>query len=98
MIGTVKIIETYYLLDDVVDGDYPRDDTMTTEYPVDTVDEAVELIRREGLSFDATGTDWAAQPDGSAVVNYATGQQVEVTAHLNGFTDADVEAIMEGTS
>ena len=96
-IGTVAIIKTYYLLDDIVDGDYPRDDTSIVEYGVEDVAEAVDLLQREGVSFEATGSNWAAQPDGSAVENYATGQQVEVTAHLRGFTDADTRTIMERT-
>ena len=39
---------------------------------MDTLDEAVDVITREGLTFTATGADWAANPDGSVIVDYAS--------------------------
>lgn len=92
--GTVTIHAVHFLEDDIVDGDYPRDDTRTTVYDGLTAREACELIRREGLSFAATGNDWAADPDGSRIVNYVTGERVEEFAHLSGFPDRVAVAIM----
>lgn len=83
--GTVTVHAVHFLEDDIHDGDYPRDDTRTTVYDDVTAREAADIIRREGLSFAATGNDWAANPDGSYVSNYATGERVEESAHLSGF-------------
>lgn len=56
--------------------------------PYETVTEwAVRIIRQEGLTFEATGSDWAANPDGSTIVDYMAGEREEVSAHLSGFTE-----------
>ena len=97
MIGTVKVITVSFLEDDVFEGSIPRDaydDPRTDEFEVDTVEEAVRVISNAGLTFEATGNDWAANPDGTTIVDYATGRREEVTAHLHGFTDADTTAII----
>jgi hypothetical protein len=100
MIGTVVVYRTYYRDSEVVDGDLPRDengelDTVADAFPVDTVTEAVDVIQSEGLTFAATGNDWAAHPDGSYPVTFATDERVEVTAHLRNFTENDAAAIMD---
>ena len=47
--------------------------------------EAIELCRREGVRFDAVGNGlWAALPDGSHVLDYATGREEEVSIHPQG--------------
>ncbi len=97
MIGTVKVSTVSFLEDDVFEGDIPRDaydDATVEEFEVDSVEEAVRVIQREGLTFAATGNDWAANPDGSVIVNYATARREEVTAHLHGFSEADETAII----
>lgn len=105
--GTVKIIEVRYTEDeveirdengDVVElGTPPYDDehTRTTEYDDLTAREAADRIRREGLTFEASGNEWAANPDGSYISNYATGERCETTAHLSGFHPRVVAAIVE---
>lgn len=78
------IIRTRYLEENVVDGNITESD-VTTEL-VENLDlhEAIDLCRREGVRFDATGTDWAALPDGSFVRDYGTGEREEVTIHPQG--------------
>ena len=97
-IGTVKIIQVRYLEDEVYEGSIPRkayDNATVTEYAVEDVAEAVRAIVIEGLTFAATGNDWAANPDGSYCSNYATGERTETTAHIEDFSDEDAAAIME---
>ena len=96
-IGTVKVITVSFLEDEVWEGSIPQkcyDDARVEEYPCDDVEEAVRVIQREGLTFAATGNDWAANPDGSVIVNYATAERHDVTAHIDSFSDADAEAIV----
>jgi hypothetical protein len=96
-IGTVKVITVSFLEDEVFEGDIPREcfeNARTEEYECDDFEEAVRVFEREGLSFAATGNDWAADPDGSRIVNYATAERHEVSAHLDGFSDAYVRAII----
>ena len=92
--GTLTIYRTYFLEDDIVDGDYPRDDTETEIHAGIGAAEAAHLIELEGLSFAATGNDWAADPDGSYVVDYHTGKRCETSAHLDGFPERVVSAII----
>lgn len=107
MSGTVKIYAQRWTEDEIAvrdeDGnvswyaDPPCDDEHVTveEYDELTAVEAAERIRREGLTFAATGTDWAADPDGSYISNYATGERIAKTAHLSGFHPRVVAAIIE---
>jgi hypothetical protein len=92
--GTLTIYRTHFLEDDIVDGDFPRDDTTMDVYSNVTAKEAADVLIREGLSFDATGNDWAADPDGSYVTNYATGQRCEISGHLSDFDPRLVAAII----
>jgi hypothetical protein len=95
--GTVRIITVTFLEDDVFEGDIPREafeNADEAEFDCDTVEDAVHQITARGLTFAATGTDWAAHPDGTQIVDYATAEREEVTAHLHGFTDADTAAII----
>jgi hypothetical protein len=97
-IGIIRINEVRFL-ESVVD------DEMTTvevpgrcwsrEYDVDDIDHAVRIIEREGLTFAATGNDWAANPDGSYISDYATGERCAVTAHFDSFSDEDIIAVIE---
>jgi hypothetical protein len=97
-IGTVKVITVSFLEDEVWEGSLPREcyeNASVAEFECDDVEEAVRVIQREGLTFAATGNDWAANPDGSTIVNYATAERHEVTAHIDSFSDADAAAIIE---
>lgn len=83
---------------DVVDlVDIPHDDDHTTAEVWEAGElaaaEVVQLIRREGLTFEASGGAWAADPDGSSIINYGTGEREEVTAHLAGWPPRVVVAI-----
>jgi len=65
------------------------------EFECDTVEEAVQVIQREGLTFAATGADWAANPDGTIITDYSTAEREETTAHIDTFSDTDAAAIVE---
>jgi hypothetical protein len=95
---TVRIIEVRFLEDEVYDGGIPTacyDNATVTDYDADDVEDAVRILTREGVTFAATGNDWAANPDGSYISNYATAERVETTGHLFGFSDADFDVIVE---
>lgn len=84
--GGLTFYRVRFLEDDVHDGDVHPDDKRTDveawEAGELTAREAVDRIRREGLTFAATGGSWAADPDGSRIVDYGTGEREEVSAHL----------------
>lgn len=92
--GTVTIYYTYYLMDEVSDGDFLPNDTVTETHENLTPLEAAAIIIGEGLSFEATGSDWAADPDGSYAVDYAIGRECKASAHLSGFPERITAAIM----
>lgn len=93
--GIVSIHNVYFREDDIVDGDYPRDDFLGQVWDDLTISEAVKLITSEGLDFASTGNDWAANPDGSYIVDYREGKRCETTAHLSDFPDWAVKYIIE---
>jgi hypothetical protein len=97
-IGTVRITRVRFLEDDVYEGGIPQasyDNAVEDEYQCDTVDDAVRHIREHGLTFSATGADWAAHPDGSQIIDYGTAEREEVTAHLSLFSAFHEAAIIE---
>jgi hypothetical protein len=97
MIGTVRIWTVTYLEDDVRDGSLPHEVYENAQVEVwepDDFEETIRVIERHGLTFSATGTDWAANPDGAYISGYATGENKELTAHLEGFTPAYMRAIV----
>ena len=106
MAGIVTVHEVRYTEDEIAvrdeNGDTveyvdpPRDDahTRTTVYDDLSARDAVRIIRRHGLTFEATGNDWAANPDGAYISDYATGERTETSAHLSGFPDRVLSAIM----
>jgi hypothetical protein len=97
-IGTVKVITVSFLEDDVHDGGIPNasyENARVDEYDVEDVEEAIRVIQYAGLTFEATGNDWAGHPDGSSIHNYATGERHDVTAHLERFLPSEVLAIIE---
>jgi len=98
LLPTVRIHRTRFFEADVWEGDFPRDDTRSEDFDFDVedaVDGAVRLLQREGLTFAATGTDWAANPDGTTIIDYGTAQREETTGHLIGFTVEQTNAIIE---
>lgn len=85
------------LLRIVVDGnpDYFRE--FTDEVDVETPEEAADLIKSRGLTFSATGNEWAASPDGSFTVDYRQGIEREVTAHFRwqDWSPQDIARVVE---
>jgi hypothetical protein len=102
LLPTVRITRVRFLEDEVFEGSLPHgtyENARSEDFDFDADDDAVEgavrVIQREGLTFAATGNDWAANPDGSRITDYATAEREETTAHLIGFTDAQIVAIVE---
>jgi hypothetical protein len=103
LLPTVRIWRTRFFEADVWEGDFPRDDTRSEDFDFDPqtetdeeiIDGAVRVFQREGLTFSATGTDWAGNPNGTRIIDYGTAQREETSGHLIGFTDAQVAAIIE---
>lgn len=96
-IGTVKIIRVRFLEDEVYHGSLPHsayEKARVEDFDVEDVEEAVRVIQREGLTFEATGMDWAANPDGTRITDYATAEREETTAHLHGFLPSEELAII----
>ena len=105
--GTVTIHELRFTEDEIAVLDETGSTSWYADPPVDedhlttvvheglTAREAANLIRSEGLTFSATGNEWAASPDGSYVSNYGTGERCETSAHLSGFPDRVLDAIIE---
>lgn len=92
--GTVTIHRSYFTEEEVWEGDAPR--TVETEvHDGLTAREAADMLTREGLTFAATGNDWAADPDGSRIVNYGTGLREETSGHLSDFPDRVAAAIAD---
>ena len=50
----------------------------------DSVAELVDAVRRDRVTFAATGSDWASDPDGSQVIDYATAERECVSWHFDG--------------
>ena len=95
-LGYIVIYRTYFLPDDVSGRRLRTGSTVADSFPVDTVEEAVDVFANEGLTFAATGTDWAADPDGSRIVDYGTGERVETSGHFLHWTADDArDAIMD---
>lgn len=77
--GTISVIRIYFLHDEYTE--YTK--TTSEDFEPDTLAEALRIFEREGVTFAASGNfDWAADPDGSRIVDYATGERVETTVHL----------------
>lgn len=98
-IGTVRITTVTFLESDIdPDAGIPDSaysDAVEDEFQCESVDDAVRHIQEHGLTFEATGNDWAAHPNGSVIVDYATGRREEVTAHLSLFSAFHEAAIIE---
>ena len=96
----VKIVQVRWVPDWGSDDPGPQmadyDGADENVIPCDDTDEAIEALKRHGVDFASTGSDWAADPDGSFVSNYGTGEQVAVTGHLVGaWTPQEITSIQE---
>lgn len=54
----------------------------------DTMAELVAAVRRDGVTFQATGADWATDPDGSQIIDYATAERETVSWHFDTLSPA----------
>ena len=90
----VKVIEIRFMEDSVWEGSYAAHYEGETTYEWDTATEAADFITRQGLTFSATGGSWAANPDGSVIIDYATGEREEVSAHVTASVE-DMDMIMD---
>lgn len=93
----VKIVRVRFLEDDALAiGGIPHEcyeNAVEETHECDQISEAVAVIQREGLTFSATGNEWAAHPDGSQIVDYATAEREEVSAHLVNVRPRDARVI-----
>lgn len=79
------IWRTTFLESEIYEGDYHgAPSTVTREivygdtFPFHAID-MFQVCREWGLTFEATGSDRAANPDGSVIVNHDIGLREEVT-------------------
>lgn len=89
-IPTITVITVEFTEDDIYEGSIPTEcytDAWERREVIEihSIPEAVEVLTSRGLTFAATGSAWAADPDGSYVADYVTGLRREVSAHLDGF-------------
>ena len=69
-----------------VDAMPHRVDDVTVTF--DSVADIVRAVRWDGATFAATGSDWASDPDGSQIIDYATGERETVSWHFDGIPPA----------
>ena len=94
----VTIITVKFYEDDIYEGSLSREvyeNAAEYVWHPEDVEEAADILKREGLTFAATGGAWAADPDGSFVADYVTGERHEVSGHLDGFTIEDENRVRE---
>ena len=66
----------------------------TGDYVFDSVTELVEAVRRDGVTFEASGTHYAIDPEGSYVIDYATGEREAVSWHFDSIPGALLERVI----
>lgn len=66
------------------------DETLT----FDSVSDLVDAVRRDYATFDATGSDWASDPDGSQIIDYATAERETVSWHFDGTSPALLSSVI----
>lgn len=49
----------------------------------DSVSDLVEAVRRDNVTFESTGGQWACNPDGSDIIDYATAERESVSWHFD---------------
>lgn len=89
----VLITRAYFSIDDIADGDIEYRDIVTEVVPADDAESAAEIICDLGLSFAATGADWAVSPDGAQIANFRSGIFEEVTARIVADSDSVLAAV-----
>lgn len=57
-------------------------------FTFDSVSELVDAVRYDYVTFAATGLDWASDPDGSRIIDYATAERETVSWHFDGISPA----------
>lgn len=97
----VKVTTVRYLDSEVYEGSLPfsaYENADVTLHENLEIHEAIDLIRNLGLRFDATGNEWAADPDRSRIVDFQTGMREQVTAHpvVETMHDWELAAIIAG--
>lgn len=66
------------------------DETLT----FDSIADLVDAVRRDYVTFDATGSDWAGDPDGSQIIDYATAERETVSWHFDGISPALISRVI----
>lgn len=63
-------------------------------YMFDSVADMVRVVRMDGVTFDTTGAEWASDPDGSQVIDYATGERERVSWHFDAIHPAILSRVI----
>ena len=92
IVGIVNILEQFYFDFDTKNGDYSPRYSETTPVFVNGVDEAVDVLKRHGAVF-AAGERIAFNPNGHRCTDNGVGRNVETSAHLSLFTEAEQDSI-----
>lgn len=74
-----------FTLDQVVPGEIASDDRWSEQFLVEGCEQAADVLADHGLT-EPSGGGWYQQPDGSAVLDYSTGEHRQTTGHLHGFS------------
>jgi hypothetical protein len=102
----ITFYRSTYFPDDVVDGGIDYSSTDTETFLVDSVrhddetsvDTAVRLLGSTWVTESSVSpitlqnahNIWFSNPDGDSIVSHYTGERESVTAHLIGYSDADM--------
>jgi hypothetical protein len=60
----------------------------------DTMRELIDAVRRDCVTFDSTGAEWASDPDGSHIIDYATGERCTVSWHFDEISPRLLERVI----
>lgn len=60
----------------------------------DSVAELVAWVRQDGVTFAATGNTWASDPDGSQIIDYATGERECISWHFDSVSPALLDRVI----
>lgn len=58
------------------------------EREFESMSDLVDAVKRDGVRFDATGSDWAGDRDGSYVIDYRTAERCTVSWHFDAVSPA----------
>lgn len=82
-----------YLENDVVEGEITESDYRFDNWTGDHIEVAVWMIDEYTIEPAGNGTEYV-HPDGSRIIDYATGQYEQVTASLEG-DDEDLNLVSD---